>query len=76
MIIAGPIRMSNDEKEKFDFENTTHKYDGSGNSVYIPTFIMTSASDSYYLIDLLHEKTNFDERVVLNADIEISNAVS
>ena len=46
------------------------KYDGSGTSVSIPTFIV-SQEDGKELCKLVSKNPNFDERVILKAEIEV-----
>lgn len=46
-------------------------YEGSGTSISIPTLIV-NVEDGEKLIALIEGKANFDENVILKADIEIS----
>jgi len=57
--------------ERFEHDSDS-KYDGSGHAITIPTIIVDSTA-SKMLLELVRGEHNFDEKIVLKADIEISD---
>ena len=74
---AQALLIAEDEKAFVD-ERINHdswsKYDGSGTSVHIPTFLVLGAYGEG-LINLVQGKSGLleEEQIILKADIEISN---
>ena len=60
-----------DEDVRFTEDSLKDFYDGSGHSITIPTLII-EADDAEKLRKVMLEKDEFDNSVVLKADIEIS----
>ena len=58
-----------------EWHSSDSRYDGSGFSISIPTFIVDNQAGSQ-LIKLMQGRPNFDEQVVLKADIELATAES
>mmetsp|Transcript_19811 Transcript_19811/g.24487 ORF Transcript_19811/g.24487 Transcript_19811/m.24487 type:complete len:141 (+) Transcript_19811:282-704(+) len=56
-----------------EFHASDSAYDGSGQHIAIPTIIIDSIA-SEKLLKLVRGEHNFDEKVILKAEIEISNS--
>ena len=58
-----------------EFHDSDSRYDGTGHTIDIPTFIV-NRSDGAKLLALLMDKPLMDESVILKADIDIADATS
>ena len=55
-----------------EFHDSDSSYDGSGTSITIPTMIIDSIA-SKSLLEMVRGQHNFEEDIILKAEIEISN---